>query len=257
MALSFLWQSVIEKSGCQVQMSHAGNKKFMDDSSQKQLNFHLGILPSETKKALVFLSKQAWIGDLSWYLAGGTALALETGNRRSFDLDFFTTEPYFNNSELLNKFSENHDWKTTINKENTIYGELFGAKISFIAYPFFIPKQDFIQYGTIHILHPLDIAVMKIVAISQRGRKRDFFDLYWCAKNIEPLENLMKRLKTQYPSVAHNYHHILKSLVYFHDAQSDPEPEIFFKATWKEIKKYFQREISMLASKKFARDMSS
>lgn len=75
------------------------------------------------------------------------------------------------------------------------------------------------------------IAVMKIITISQRGRKRDFFDFYYCVKNIEPLENLIKRLKIQYPSVAHNFHHILKSLIYFKDAENDPEPEIYFKTS--------------------------
>ena len=90
---------------------------------------------------------------------------------------------------------------------------------------------------------------MKIIAISQRGRKRDFFDLYWCAHNIEPLEKTIKRLKIQYPSVAHNYHHILKALVYFVDAESDPEPIIYFDATWKKVKSFFTKEIPIIADK--------
>ncbi len=145
--------------------------------------------------------------------------------------------------KLLVNFIENLDWKTTIEDKNTIYGELFGAKVSFIAYPFFIPKQNMLWHGTIKVLRSVDIAVMKITTISQRGKKRDFFDLYWCAKNIEPLEDLIKKLKTQYPSVAHNYHHILKSLVYFEDAESDPAPEIYFKVSWREVKDFFKKEI--------------
>ena len=176
-------------------------------------------------------------------------MALQVGQRKSVDLDFFTTEAKFNSKKMLTNFLNNNDWQTSFEEDNTIYGELFGAKISFIAYPFFIPKQDFIQYGAIKILHPLDIAVMKIIAISQRGRKRDFFDLYWCAKNIEPLENLIKRLRVQYPTVAHDYHHILKSLVYFEDAQGDPEPELNFKATWKEVKKFFEKEVPAITGR--------
>lgn len=83
---------------------------------------------------------------------------------------------------------------------------------------------------------------MKIIAVSQRGRKRDFFDLYWCAKNIEPLENLIKRLKIQYPTVAHNYHHILKSLIYFKDAESDPMPEIFLRRHGKMLKIFLKKK---------------
>lgn len=221
----------------------------MDDHSKKQLDSNLSILPLETKKALFFLSKQAWIDKSGWYLAGGTALALQAGHRKSVDLDFFTTEKDFDKPELLGNFSGSSKWRTILNRKNTIYGELFKAKVSFIAYPFFIPIQKFVNYDAIKILHPLDIAVMKIIAISQRGRKRDFFDLYWCAKNIEPLEKTIKRLKIQYPTVAHDYHHILKSLVYFSDAENDPEPEIYFKASWKNVKDFFKKEIPIIAHK--------
>jgi len=75
---------------------------------------------------------------------------------------------------LLNNFLGNKYWNTSLNKKNTIYGELLGAKVSFIAYPFFVPKQNYLSYGSINVLDPKDIAVMKIIAISQRGRKRDF-----------------------------------------------------------------------------------
>lgn len=101
----------------------------------------------------------------------------------------------------------------------------------------------FIREKAVKILRPKDIAVMKIIAISQRGRKRDFVDLYWHIKNREPLADILLRLPAQYPAVAHDYHHILKSLLYFEDAEEDPMPKLYFQASWKEIKKYFQREV--------------
>lgn len=221
----------------------------MDVASKKQLNFHFDILPRETKKAFDFLSVQNWLKNSSWYLAGGTALALQAGNRKSFDLDFFTEEKNFQNDDFLTEFSDVKEWNLTVNRKNTIYGELYKAKISFIAYPFFIPKQNPIWCGSIRVLHPIDIAVMKIIAISQRGRKRDFFDLYWCANHIESLEDIIKRLKDQYPSIVHDYHHILKSMVYFEDAEGDPEPEIYFDANWKKVKGFFRKEIPIIANK--------
>lgn len=214
----------------------------MDADSQK-INWRLETLPRATKKALIFLSTQKWLENPRWYLAGGTSLALSAGHRKSFDLDFFYKLSNFDASELSEKLLESNDWEIHIKKKNTIYGKLFGSKVSFIAYPFFVPKQDFLRYGSINVLTPKDVGVMKIIAISQRGRKRDFFDLYWCAKNIEPLEEMVKNLKVQYPSVAHNYHHILKSLVYFEDAESDPNPKIFFDADWKKVKSFFRKEV--------------
>lgn len=219
------------------------NKSIMDTSSKELIKWHYETLPRKTKKALDFLSKEKWLKKSEWYLAGGTALALQAGNRKSYDLDFFSVERDFDGKKLLANFIKKSNWKTDIEEKNTIYGELFGAKISFIAYPFFVPDQNLDYHGAIKVLSPRDIAVMKITAISQRGRKRDFFDLYWCAKNIEPLEDIIRRLKKQYPSVAHDYHHILKSMIYFEDAESDPNPEIYFKASWNEVKKFFSKEI--------------
>lgn len=215
----------------------------MDTSSKKITDWHYETLPSETKKALGFLSGQDWLENSDWYLAGGTALSLQAGNRRSYDLDFFTKNQDFNEDNLLAHFENCQDWRTEIKEKNTIYGELNGAKVSFIAYPFFIPDLEMNSHGSIKVLSPIDIAVMKIITISQRGKKKDFFDLFWCAKNIESLDNLIKKLKTQYPSVAHDYHHILKSLVYFVDAEDDPGPEIFFEASWEEVKTFFENEV--------------
>lgn len=201
-------------------------------------------LPRATKDALDFLSKQDWLGKTDWYLAGGTALALQAGHRKSVDLDFFIKDSSFDNVGLLDKISKaGGGLEVDLSRESTVFATLFDAKISFIAYPFFVSKQDYVRYGSVKILDKTDIAVMKIVAISQRGRKRDFFDLYWCAKNIEPLEKTIQRLPAQYPSVAHDYHHIMKSMMYFEDAEKDPNPEIYFKVDWKTVKEFFNKEI--------------
>lgn len=224
-------------------MLKAGNKSFMDTADEKQIDLHFDILPRATKKALDFLSKRTWLKNSKWYLAGGTALALQANHRRSVDLDFFSQAKNFDNNDFLRQLADIKEWRLTLNRKNTIYGELFNAKASFIAYPFFVPQDQLKHYGFIRILSPQDIAVMKIIAISQRGRKRDFFDLYWCAKNVEPLENIIKRLKKQYPTIAHDYHHLLKSLVYFNDAESDPAPTIYFNATWRKVKKFFIKEV--------------
>ena len=216
------------------------------NESDFKIILHTKILPQAARKALDFFSVQEWLKKTSWYLAGGTALTLSEGHRVSQDLDFFIRQKNINISALLEKLPE-ESWVTDVARENTIYGRLHGAKVSFIVYPFFIPKQPLLRYGAIKILHPKDIAVMKIIAISQRGRKRDFVDLYWHIKNRESFADILSRLPGQYPSVAHDYHHILKSLMYFDDAEHDPMPKIYFLATWKEIKKYFQREVPRIA----------
>ncbi|PIQ68910.1 MAG: hypothetical protein COV91_01720 [Candidatus Taylorbacteria bacterium CG11_big_fil_rev_8_21_14_0_20_46_11] len=211
-------------------------------------NPNLEVLPMSTQKALEYAHKETWLAGDNWYLAGGTALALQVGHRQSVDLDFFTQEKTFAPAEVTRHFPDTV-WQGTIVKEGTIYGTLCKAKVSFIAYPFFVPVVPPLKYGSVAVLDKDDIAVMKIVAISQRGKKRDFVDLFWYAKNVTPLESVIQKLPRQYPDIAHSFHHIIKALTYFEDAESDPMPALFFDATWEDIKTYFRKEVASIAKK--------
>lgn len=219
----------------------------MGTTDGANVSLHLGVLPPATQKALDFFSKQTWLHNSAWYLAGDTALALHYGYRESVDLDFFTTEKEFDLESFLTRFVDEKKWKTTIARTGTIYANLQGAKVSFIAYPFFTPVEPGVQYGSVRILSARDIAVMKIIAISQRGRKRDFVDLYWYVNNQEPLKEIIERVPKQYSTVTHDIHHILKSLLYFADAEADPMPQLHFEVTWKDVKKFFDKEVPKLA----------
>lgn len=139
-------------------------------------------------------------------------------------------------------------WSTTLREQGTIYGIIAKAKASFIAYPFFHPSRKRVRVGHIHLLVPEDIAAMKVIAISQRGRKRDFIDLYWYCQNRDPLMDVVRRAVRQYPGQEKNLHHILKSLTYFDDAEQDPMPKVFFKLSWQEVKRYFTREVPKASS---------
>lgn len=213
----------------------------MESSSNLEVNWRTDVLSSAVRKALEHFGAYGWLGASDWYLAGGTALALQVGHRSSVDLDFFLPEKGFDLASVLNHFSS-PDWTTEIARENTIYGIFFGTKVSFIAYPFFKPRQPYRQYGQVKVLQPGDIGVMKVVTISQRGRKRDFIDLYWLCQNVQPFQHFIELLPDQYPSVAHDFHHIIKSLVYFDDADKDPMPQLNFRADWRLIKRFFQEE---------------
>ncbi|MCR4275520.1 MAG: nucleotidyl transferase AbiEii/AbiGii toxin family protein [Candidatus Wolfebacteria bacterium] len=112
--------------------------------------------------------------------------------------------------------------------------------------PIFSHEDWYLAGGTALALP--DIAVMKIIAISQRGRKRDFFDLFWLSQNIQPLGDIILNVNRQY-TVRQNLAHILKSLVYFADAENDPMPRINFNASWLSVKKFFIKEVPKITNK--------
>jgi len=201
-------------------------------------------LPRVTRKAFLYCAEHLnFLTNSEWYLAGGTALALQVGHRQSVDLDFFSPLVDFEATDLERSLVATNQWTTRFRQEGTMYGILVGARISFIAYPFFKPSPKRIKCGNVSLILPNDIAAMKIIAISQRERKRDFVDLYWYCNNREKLIEVIKRAVHGYPGQEDNINHILRSLVYFEDAEKDPMPKIFFAATWREIKKYFQHEV--------------
>ncbi len=208
-------------------------------------------LPLAAKKAFRFFVNDKILCDTSWYLAGGTALTLQLGHRKSVDLDFFCQDTTFDEVAWERKLMRTGVWQTTRREEGTIFGTFLEAKVSFIAYPFFLPSRVRLQCGHLRLLTAPDIAVMKIIAISQRGRKRDFLDLYWYARHREPIEDVLRRTIVQYPGQDKNVNHLLASLIYFHDADEDPLPRMYVAVSWVQVKRYFEREIPRIAKKFF------
>lgn len=87
----------------------------------------------------------------------------------------------------------------------------------------------------------LDIASMKVIAISQRGTKRDFIDLYVILQEV-PFHKIAEHMINRFGKERINPLHIGKSLVYFSDAESNPEPEYVKgkEIKWDKIKKFFK-----------------
>ena len=63
----------------------------------------------------------------------------------------------------------------------------------------------------------------------------------------ETLLSVIKKVETQYPNLKHNYHHLFKSLVYFEEAENEPEPEMLIDNDWEAIKSFFIQEVSKIS----------
>lgn len=178
------------------------------------------------------------------YLAGGTALALQIGHRISYDLDFFTPLD-FDRRLVMQKLSS-LDFKLERESEGTILGSISGIKFSLFRYKYpllFKTKK----YLGIEIADLRDIAAMKIDAISSRGTKRDFVDLYFLAKEFG-LKEIINFYDQKYKLLKTNKFHLLKSLEYFIDAEEDIEPNMLKKDySWLKIKEYFREEVIKIA----------
>lgn len=180
---------------------------------------------------------------LSFYLVGGTALALQLGHRMSIDIDLFTLEP-FDKSKLLDLLNA-HFTDVTIESEGDtmLVTNINQIKVDFVkmSYPILFTPMTI---DGVRMLDIRDIATMKIKAIAQRGSKKDFFDLFFLLNQLqlqEMLEWFSAKFKQQ------EIFHIIKSLTYFDDAESYANPLVFDQTiTWERVKQLILKTVKEL-----------
>jgi len=161
----------------------------------------------------------------NFYLAGGTALALQIGHRDSVDFDFFSPED-LNTKELFERLREIFKGHTLLNiqeESNTLTVLIDHAiKISFFTYKYKLLKETIID-GNLSLASIEDIGCMKLSAITGRATNKDYIDLYFILKRLS-LSDLLGYAHVKYPGLERNL--VLKSLVYFEDITED---KILFK----------------------------
>lgn len=199
------------------------------------------VLSPKTKHVLEKIGKTKIPGN--FYLAGGTALALQIGHRKSLDLDWFSKKS-FSTKNLKNELKTLGKLKVENEEEGTLNCVLDGIRLSFFEYHYRVLFPSFINYNKrIKLADLRDIACMKIDAISSRGSKKDFIDIYFLLKEFS-LKELLNLFDRKYKEIKYNHLHILKSLTYFEEAEKEPMPIMLKKVSWSdEIKKEIIKKV--------------
>lgn len=175
-------------------------------------------------------------------LVGGTALSLQLGHRKSIDLDLFTLSD-FNSEDIVQNLLKEHSLLTLTQLPQTLISEINGIKVDFIRFRYPFIRPIIIEDG-IRLLTIDDIAPMKLDAITGRGLKKDFFDLYYLLE-IYTIDRLLELYLEKYQH--QSTFHVIRSLTYFVDAEKDPDPFIFDKQiTWGKVKKRIISEIKKI-----------
>lgn len=180
-----------------------------------------------------------------FYLAGGTALALQLGHRTSADFDFYS-EKGFNSEKLLLKFQKvfKKDISNAVIAEDTLKFRIKSTHLSFFKYEYPLIKPT-TKLHSINLASPEDIAAMKIIAIVQRGTKRDFVDMYYLIKLLG-INTVFTLTKEKYREMFNKYLG-LRSLIYFADAEKkQARTRIYLydpRIDWKTIKSYLKEQV--------------
>lgn len=162
----------------------------------------------------------------SFYLVGGTALALQIGHRESIDLDLFSQAEFSANiiddqpeQQVIRKFDNSIE--TTI-QDTKVF--LFNFN-----YPLYRPL---IRTDGIRLADPIDIGLMKLLALQGRTTKKDIVDLYFIDQKIIPLENLLSIFEEFYPKESFNSYQSFKTLINKEQVDQDPEPVMHEPISW-------------------------
>ena len=205
---------------------------------------HQETLPDASRDLLASLTIHGGTELSGWILAGGTGLALQLGHRISDDFDFFRTHG-MNAASLFNELAEIGPCETLQSGERTLSVLLSGVRLSFfqIGDPFLFRAAP---YSFFSVADRRDIALMKLLAVTNRGSRKDFVDLFAILQTGPVLKEYLALLPRKYGPGRLNPYQVGTSLTYFEDAEAEPMPRMLQPFDWVECKEFFVREARTL-----------
>lgn len=200
---------------------------------------------SKTLEVLKRLGELEDFKNLEFYLAGDTGLALQLGHKLSEDLDFFTKQ-IFNPELLVQRITNVIPSQVIYISGDTVHLLCNGTKISLFYYPYNLLFPPLV-FEDCFVADYRDIAAMKLIALGQRGTKKDFVDLYFYFIRNPDLNDIKKMIEQKYVNVNYSWPHLLRSLGYFEDAEGDSMPVLITEQgyrtmdtkEWENIKRFF------------------
>jgi len=202
---------------------------------------HFNAVHTTTLELLKFLMK---IPELSnTRLVGGTSLALQLGHRQSIDIDLFGN---FNEDVdyLSSKISENFPVTQLQNSKNIKIWLINGIKVDLVNYPYDWLEGCY-EFNGVRYAGLKDIAAMKLSAITGRGTKKDFIDLYFLLKKIN-LDDMLKLFEKKFPDGS--LFLVIKSLLYFVDADKELQPIMLEPLKWNDVKNVIRFKVEEYVS---------
>ena len=165
-------------------------------------------------------------------LVGGTALALHLGHRKSVDLGLFGS---FDPISSYRKLLADAGYSVEGAENGTVQSLMVdNVKVDLVNYPY--PWiADALEEEGVRVAGLKDIAAMKLSAVANRGRKKDFIDIA-CLLDLFSLGEMLAFYKSKFSVSEVSFP--LRGLMYFDDAEDDPMPEMIdSNLTWDGVKK--------------------
>ncbi len=176
-------------------------------------------------------------------LVGGTSLSLQLGHRKSDDIDLFL-DKNFEKRPVIDSLKEFFGDRLIVSSRDTnplgVFCFIDDIKVDICKHSYKIVDDILIEDG-IRMWSTKEIAAAKVHAISNRGKKKDFWDIDILLE-ILTIEEITALYKQKYdPLLAITVSQIL---LYFEDANESENPECFLGKTWEIVKKNIVKKIN-------------
>ncbi|MFH1633333.1 MAG: nucleotidyl transferase AbiEii/AbiGii toxin family protein [Chloroflexota bacterium] len=181
----------------------------------------------------------------SFYLAGGTALALQLGHRQSFDLDFFSPAediPSIRQSLLLalkpfDPILADSSWGNVVLLAGSVRVGFYGYGYAMV--------NPLVNIEGFRLAGIADIGLMKLDALLSRASRKDFHDLYAICQNLS-LRQLLNLAPNKYPGTRDFESQVVKRLVYFERADREAPLPTIKEVSWETVKAFFRQQAAEL-----------
>lgn len=180
-----------------------------------------------------------------FYLAGGTAIALRFGHRRSEDFDWFAPALSRPDTMLSDLQAEGLSLQETQLEAGTVISRIESVKISFFEfrYPLLGSPDEWSQYDT-DVASVRDLAAMKLLAVAQRGSRKDFVDVYELLQSGVALRGMLEDFREKFKTDSIS---ALRGLTYFDDAETEPMPEMLKPLDWRQLRLALEQAVRDVA----------
>jgi hypothetical protein len=210
---------------------------------------HWNVITPEMQRLFIHIGEQPF--SHRFYLAGGTAVSLQIGHRRSVDFDFFSATDEVDERSRNEIIAGISAFPTQIIE--SVGGNLLllvdGIRIGFFSYGYPLVDEPILCEN--NFLASLnDIGLMKCDALISRGSRKDFYDLLFISKYIQ-FDDLLKLGERKYPLFRDFPLMVLESMTLFDNADRDVQPELFDNIPWDKVKQFFIEQAHQLSKKWF------
>lgn len=189
-----------------------------------------------------------WSFSGRFYLAGGTALAMQIGHRRSEDLDFFTEKDELSpksRAEIKRALEPQIDQIIEDTDGNLLF-TLQGIRTGFFSYGYPVLKP-FVKAGGVNLASIDDIGLMKLDAIISRGSRKDFYDLFFI-NQVCPIEVLLQAAPQKFQPVGDFAWLAMIHMIDFNNADRDLQPDLLVDLPWDKVKGFFREFVKRTGS---------